>query len=427
VSLERLAEVLRTTTGLDMAALGTVALAQATAARRPQAGEADLAAYAEEVRMDPRVRRDLLAELLVHETSFFRYPGAFALLADLARAHPCVRSADPGRVFRVLSAPCSTGPEPASVVMALLEAGLPLERVRVDAVDLSAAAVSRARAGLYAEVEMRGLDPARRARFADREGGAWRLRPEVLAAVHYEAADLLDPAFALSREPYDAVLCRNLLIYLTPEARVRLLGGMRALLAPGGVLFVGHAEVLPTREAGFGVCGAPEAYAVCVRGAASVPGAGRQPAARPQPAGPAAARRAASAAPRTARGSRPAPVRPGSRPADPVETPLAEARRLADLGRAEEGLALLAREETAGRATAEAFHLAALLARALAQPEEAARALTRALYLAPRHVPSLRLAALLAREQGDDEKAARLQARAEREAATQVDAGQHDA
>lgn len=402
MSLERIAETLRVATGLDVETLGPGALALAVGVRRPGASPAELAVFAEAVRTDPAVRRDLLADLLVHETSFFRYPGAFALLVELARA----RLAVPEARFRVLSAPCSTGQEPASVAMALIEADLDLARVRIDAVDVSAGAVARARAALYGEIEMRGLDDARRARFLRREGAGWRVNREVLAPIHPEAADLLDPGFAVGREPYDAILCRNLLIYLTADARRVVLERMRSLLAPGGVLLVGHAEVLPARDAGFGGFGPPEAYAVAV-----LPR--RPPGPEPTPRVERWERRASPRPPARVPYA-PVPARPRAPEPAPAETPLAQARRLADGGREVEALALLGRDEAAGHASPDAFHLAALLARALGKADEADRALTRALYLDPRHVPALRLAALRARERGEVEAAERFEARAER-------------
>jgi chemotaxis protein methyltransferase WspC len=418
VSLERLAQVLRDLTGLDAAALGSGALPQAVAARRPGASSSvtALAAYADEVRRDPAARYDLVADLLVHETSFFRYPAAFTLLAERVRT---VLS-DPARTVRVLSAPCSTGQEPASVAMALIEAGVPLERVQLDAADLSPAVVARARDGFYGPGEARGLDPARRARFAVREGGGWRLKPDIVGLVSYSVMDLLDPAFGAGLEPYDVILCRNLLIYLTPEARARLFATLAHRLGPGGVLLLGHAEIVPARDAGFLPYGPPEAYCV-TRADAHAPERPGTPVSRADlaPRGKPPNRRADAAGPRTAPAA--APVRaPRSAPrtAPAPEPVLTQARRLADLGRLDEALGLLSAEERAGRAGPDHFHLTAVLYRALARPEDADLALTRALYLDSRHVPALRLAALVAGEQGDGEKAARLEARAERAAAT---------
>jgi chemotaxis protein methyltransferase WspC len=396
-------------------------LPQAVAARRPAAAASPLAlaAYAEEVRRDPAVRSDLVTGLLVHETSFFRYPAAFALLTERVRAV----LAEPTSTARVLSAPCSTGQEPASVAMALIEAGLPLERVRLEASDLSPAVVARAREGVYGPGEARGLDPARRARFAVREGGGWRLKREVVNVVSYAVTDLLDPAFGIDGERYDAILCRNLLIYLTPDAREQLFFTLSRCLAPGGVLLLGHAEIVPARDAGFVPSGPPEAYAVA-HPVFSASASASAPAPRaPRPEGRARSKPRAS----RPKPAKPAPSARASRPAPRAPEPaLARARSLADLGRVDEALALLAAEEREGRAGPDEFHLAAVLCRAVAKPEEADRALTRALYLDPRHVPALRLAALVAREKGDPAKAARLEARAERATSAARDAAAAD-
>lgn len=400
MSLDALAEILRSRTGIDAASLGPGALASAVRARRQGLSDAGLAAYAAEVERDPRARAELLSELLVHETSFFRYPAVFPALVE----HLQARRAAGVRPLRVLSAPCSTGQEPASVMMALLEAGVPPSDVVLDALDLSPGVVARAREGLYTALELRGLSEERRTRHMRPEPGGWRLVPEVLASVRWAVGDLLEPSFGMGSRPYDAILCRNLLIYLTAEARRRLLDTLRRILAPEGLLFLGHAEVLPARAQGFAPAGPPEIYAV--REAASP--------ARPSVAAPRgpeprelAALRAAAPTPLSAQ----PPSGPTPSTAEPV---LAAARRLLHAGDAEEALRVLAAEERAGRARVEHHHLMAVLARALDRGDEAQRALERALTLEPRHAPSLRLAALVAREDGDPERAAQLEARAER-------------
>jgi chemotaxis protein methyltransferase WspC len=96
------------------------------------------------------------------------------------------------------------------------------------------------------------------------------------------------------------------------------------------------------------------------------------------------------------------------------ESVLAVARRLGQAGRAEEALGLLVQAEGERVPSPDELHLTAVLARALGRDEQAQRALTRALYLDPRHVASLRLAALVAEERGEREAARRLEARAAR-------------
>lgn len=474
MSLERLSEVLAETTGFDTASVGRGGLVAALSGRVDLEDAGAVALYVERVAQDPEARASLLSDLLVHETSFFRYPGSFAFLAE----EVCRRLAAGARRVRILSAPCSTGQEPASVVMALLEAGIERGAFVVDALDLSTVVVARARAGVYNASESRSLSPARRARFARPAGNGIVLLPEVLGSIRYQQGDLLDPASVRGMGPYDLVLCRNLLIYLTAQAREHIVRVLEQLMAADGLLMLGHAEVAPSRPLGLVPVGPPEAYVVAEavtaaeRGGISRPGARgaagtaagsgaaagtseRAPAGRPgagRPgASPAGAAQAAAARPGALRppaGTGPAsPAR--ARPALPLVRPvlkapartlvpaavagagpapgevapegaaggesvLVRARRLGQDGQAEQALALLAEAEGMRTPTPDELHLAAVLTRALERPEETRRALTRALYLDPRHVPSLRLAALVAEEEGDRESARRLEGRAER-------------
>lgn len=399
MSLAALSDLLSTLTGLDPGALGVGALARAVQARRPGVAGETLTAYVAEVARDAVVRAELVSELLVHETSFFRYPASFEALV----AHVRARLADPAARVRVLSAPCSTGQEPASVVIALLEAGVATHRVDIDAVDVSPVVVARARAGRYLAMEQRGLSEERRARFLVPDGAGARLRPEVLDPIRFATGDLLRSGAGLGGTAYDVVLCRNLLIYLTPPARLALLETLERMLRPDGLLLLGHAEVPAARSVGFRTAPPPDAYAVQPPG---VPVASAHP---PEVRRAQSVARASLATARPPPPPVPAPPAPGAAP--PL---LAQARALIEDGHEQEALALLERERDAQPRTVERFHLMAVLARALERPDAVEQALTRALYLDPDHVPALRLAALVARERGDAEKAERLEARARR-------------
>jgi chemotaxis protein methyltransferase WspC len=412
VSLARVAAAVAHTTGLDLVALGESTVRGTLRAHVGRLDDEALAAYAARLEAEPTLRVELLRDLLVHETSFFRYPGSFAFVAAEVRR----RVTSGAGLVRLLAAPCSSGQESASLVMALLDAGVPGSAFRVHAIDVSADIVARARRGRYSPAEARSLPDAARARFTRATDGGVSLTSEVLAPIEYEVADLLATHTLAGRGRYDLVLCRNLLIYLTPPARARLVRALIALLAPSGVLLVGHAEVAPLRPFGLLPTGPADAYALApaTSGAATTP-------TRPAPARPVTGQ--AASAPRPKPRRTPARVRANaeSTPASAApqaptspEPLLVTARRLGQEGRAQEALALLAEVEASRTPTPDELHLRAVLARALGQTEEARTALTRALYLDARHVAALRLAALVAEEDGDGETARRLEGRARR-------------
>jgi len=407
VSLDRIANVLRKTAGLEADALGARHLAEAVRRMQARAGIDD-EAYVARVATDVGARELLIGDLLVHETSFFRYPASFRHLAELAVARAAAR---PGPV-RVLSAACATGQEAYSAAIALLEAGLPPERVAVDAFDRSEEAVATARAGRYDRGGRRGLDAERTARWFEDDAGTLSVVPAVRAVVRFATGSLLDPERPFAHGTYDAIFCRNLLIYLTAEARRRALSILRTWLAPDGVLYLGHAEVLVARAEGYLPLASAATYA-CVTTSAE----GAPPAA---PAGPVARRRPepATAPPRARAPSKWAPAastHPVPAPKAPTPTApdvLVKVRTLADAGRLEEACALLEAEVAHGRPRADHFHLLALVRRAAGRAREADAAISRALYLDPTHAGALLLAAVAAEGRGERTVAARLHARA---------------
>lgn len=199
--------------------------------------------YLELLRRDPG-ELDLLAkDLLINVTSFFRDPKAFALLAETV-VPDLVRQHDSGQPLRIWVAGCSTGEETYSLAMLLLEgiatAGRPIA-LQVFASDIDGDAVALARNGLYPETIAADVSPARLARFFVKEDHAYRVTQDLRSVVVFTVQDVLaDPPFSR----IDLVSCRNLLIYLRPEAQARVLQLFHFALRDGGILFLGGAETV---------------------------------------------------------------------------------------------------------------------------------------------------------------------------------------
>jgi chemotaxis protein methyltransferase CheR len=185
----------------------------------------------------------LLDVISTNVTSFFREESHFQFLAELGRRWNVEKR---GRL-RLWSAACSTGEEPYSMAMTLLEAteGLPGD-LKILATDLSTRALDRARSGLYVSEKTAGVPRNLRAKYFDRDlkhPSLFRAGPELRKSVSFARLNLAEVPFPMSG-PFDAVFCRNVMIYFDAEVRRRLLGQILQLLCPGGYLFVGHAESL---------------------------------------------------------------------------------------------------------------------------------------------------------------------------------------
>lgn len=240
MSLTRIRELITARTGLQPDSLGASAVPNAVDGRVRFLNAGNTDAYADRLGHDPQEFQALVDAIIVPETWFFRGGVLYdALVKQVQR-----RSAEnPSRPFKVLSLPCSTGEEPYSIVMALTDAGLAATAWSIDAVDLSSASIAVARVGRYREFSFRETTPELRARHFTPVGDQFELRAALRDRVRFRVGNLLDPAsLAPFGERYDAVLCRNLMIYLTPQARRAALETLEQRLAPDGILAVGHAE-----------------------------------------------------------------------------------------------------------------------------------------------------------------------------------------
>jgi len=184
---------------------------------------------------DPELPGRVLDMLLNQESSFFRDAAVFEQIGDALQA-----AAAAGRRPRVWCAACSTGQEPLSVAMLLDERGL---RADVIASDVSDGALTRARAGRYSQFEIqRGLSMHRMVQWFQPADPDWTARPELLQQVSYRRCNLIADAPPAGR--FDAVLCRNVLMYLSPASRSRAYERLAAAVRPGGFLVLGAGETV---------------------------------------------------------------------------------------------------------------------------------------------------------------------------------------
>ncbi|AIV46151.1 cheR methyltransferase, SAM binding domain protein [Burkholderia pseudomallei TSV 48] len=277
-------------TGIDPASLGNDFVARALAERiaatqpgaggeaaqagRPQPAITDEAvdAYWQCLNASADERRALIELFVVPETWFFREREAFAALARLGAQR---LFAEPARALRILSAPCSTGEEPYSAAMALLDAGIDPSRFEIDALDISARAIAHAQRGRYGRNSFRGHVLGFRDLHFKAAADGWVLDERVRACVRFRQANLLD-LLGCAGEPYDFVFCRNVLIYFDRDAQDRVVRIVEEQLDARGILFVGPAETGVVMRQGLASAQIPLAFAFRKPAveAAARPGAG---------------------------------------------------------------------------------------------------------------------------------------------------------
>jgi len=234
-----LEELLAEWIGLDPSTLGAASLSRACQRRLEATGAADFAALQALVENDPQQRDLLVEEVVVSESWFFRDEQTFAFLETFART----LAAMPGRQpLRILSIPCACGEEPYSIAMRLLDAGMPAASFTIDAYDVSHACLVRAQEGRYTANAFRNAEQGFRRRWFREEGSRAVIDPEIRKLVRFSWGNLLEQGFAAGQGTYDIIFCRNLLIYLTSEARRHAEATIDRLLATDGALVLGAAE-----------------------------------------------------------------------------------------------------------------------------------------------------------------------------------------
>ncbi len=247
-------ELLHTTTGHDFRLYKAGTLQRRIERRMAMAAvETDgMERYLELLRSNPDELELLASDLLIHVTSFFRDRQVFDLLAETV-VPDLVQRRSPDQPLRIWIAGCSTGEETYSLAMLFREAigaAKSNAKLQVFASDIDSDAIASAREGFYPEAIEAEVSPDRLARFFAKEDHGYRVLPELRATVVFTAQDVLaDPPFS----HLDLVSCRNLLIYLRPEAQAKVLSAFHFALREGGILLLGSSETVDTSDGRFEV------------------------------------------------------------------------------------------------------------------------------------------------------------------------------
>ena len=196
------------------------------------------------INSDPKLYKDFIDYLTINVTEFFRTPEKFYELekhvfADLMAKSPRLS---------IWSAGCSIGAEPYSIAMALNEM-TPGVQHKILATDLDLEMLAKAKQGVYSLNEIKNIPQARMKKYFTETNGQYQISDEIKRKVEFKRHNLLLDKFETG---FDLILCRNVVIYFTEEAKDQLYRRFFAALKPGGVLFVGGTEaILNFRDMGF--------------------------------------------------------------------------------------------------------------------------------------------------------------------------------
>jgi chemotaxis protein methyltransferase CheR len=201
-------------------------------------------AYVRFLKDDPRREdewTDLASVLSNNETYFFRERAqlkalAAGILDEFIKRSPRVR---------LWSAACSSGEEAFSLAMTLIETGkIPDAMLSIRATDISPRVLELAERGYYRALSFRATEPPMLHRWFRAQGDGFAIDDRVKKLVSFGRLNLLDSARVAAEGPFDAIFCRNVLIYFDKPTQKRVVESFAKALRPGGYLFLGHAESL---------------------------------------------------------------------------------------------------------------------------------------------------------------------------------------
>jgi chemotaxis protein methyltransferase CheR len=203
----------------------------------------------------------LVNTMTVNETYFFREAYQFDCLVNHLLDEVVQRKA-PGERIRIWSVPSSTGEEPYSIAIYLLErwAGLAQWDVEILSSDIDTQVLESARAGVYSARSVAQLPAAYRAKYFSATGtDQWRLSRDIVEAVEFSRVNLAEVAETRRFRDIDVIFCRNLLIYFDDLSRRLAVEALYDALAPGGFICLGHSESMSRMSSLFSVRRFPDA------------------------------------------------------------------------------------------------------------------------------------------------------------------------
>lgn len=207
-------------------------------------GVNDYLAFFKLLESDPKLYKTFIDYLTINVTEFFRTPEKFVELEE--KVIPTLLSASPK--LNVWSAGCSTGAEPYSLAIILQEKA-PGARHRILATDIDAEMLAKAQKGNYLPGDLKNIPQQRLSKYFRFIGDEYVINDDIKSRVEYKQHNLLRDPF---ESGFDLILCRNVVIYFTEDAKDSLYRRFFAALKPGGIFFVGGTEaILNFREIGF--------------------------------------------------------------------------------------------------------------------------------------------------------------------------------
>lgn len=201
--------------------------------------------YIQVLKTDEKRFEEFVNYLTINVSEFYRNPDQWQLLDKEIFPELLNRF---GKNLKIWSAACSTGDEPYSLVMALSR-HLPLNQIKILATDIDKQVIAKAKVGLYCDKSLLGVPDDLKQKYFTKLGPSYQIASEIKERVTFQEGNLLEDNYPSS---CDLIVCRNVLIYFTEEAKEEIYRKFEKALKPGGILFIGSTEqIINYKEIGY--------------------------------------------------------------------------------------------------------------------------------------------------------------------------------
>jgi chemotaxis protein methyltransferase CheR len=201
--------------------------------------------YVKALKTNAEIFDEFINYITINVSEFYRNPDQWEYMDKTIFPELISRF---GQTLRIWSAACSTGDEPYSLVMALSR-HIPLNKIRIYATDLDKTVIAKAKVGLYDAKSLAGVPADFKKKYFTQVGPSFKISDEIKSRVEFHEHNLLKDPY---KKDYHMIVCRNVLIYFTDEAKDEVFRKFYQSITPGGFLFIGSTEqIVNYKEIGY--------------------------------------------------------------------------------------------------------------------------------------------------------------------------------
>lgn len=221
-------------TGIDLSLYKEAQMKRRLTSLYEKRGFGNFSDYYSAIHNDNELLNEFLDRMTINVSEFYRNAQRWEVLDK--KIFPMLVAQN--KKLKIWSAACSTGEEPYSIAM-VLSSHVPLRDISILATDLDAGVLDRAKVGLYQERSLKEVPKNILGKYFVNEGQHYQVKEEIKKTVQFKQQNLLKDAYGTG---FDLIVCRNVMIYFTEEAKEQIYTDFAKALRPGGILFVGSTE-----------------------------------------------------------------------------------------------------------------------------------------------------------------------------------------